>query len=139
MSLSQIPVIDASLNTASALLLAAGYYFIRRKNVKAHKACMLTAVMTSSLFLVFYLTYHYHHGSTRFQGTGVIRGIYFTILISHSILAVVQAPLILMTLYRAFRGDLARHKTIAVITLPVWRYVSVTGVIVYWMLYKLGS
>lgn len=137
MSLSDFPLLNASLNALSVFLLVTGFYFIKNKNIPAHKVCMISAGLTSSLFLVFYLYYHAHHGSTRFQGQGVIRTVYFTILISHTILAVIQLPLILLTFYRAFRGQLDKHKAIAKITLPIWLYVSVTGVIVYWMLYRL--
>ena len=93
--------------------------------------------MVSLLFLVSYLTYHYHHGATRFQGTGWVRPLYFTILISHTILAVVIVPLVAITFYRAIRNDFVRHRRIARITLPIWLYVSITGVIVYLMLYQI--
>ena len=96
---------------------------------------MLTACVTSVLFLVSYLYYHYHHGSTRFMGQGWVRPLYFLILISHTILAAAVPPLVIKTLYHAFRGDFVRHQRIARVTLPVWLYVSVTGVVVYWMLY----
>jgi len=98
---------------------------------------MLAAFGASTLFLTSYLYYHYHHGSTPFQGTGGIRVIYFTILISHTVLAVITAPLVLVTLYRALKGQFDKHRRIARITLPLWFYVSVTGVVVYWMLYRL--
>ncbi|MGH9431332.1 MAG: DUF420 domain-containing protein [Terriglobia bacterium] len=135
--LSDFPALDASLNAASALLLAAGFFFIRRRNVPAHRACMISAFCTSSLFLVCYLWYHAHHGLTRFRPHGFIRGLYFTLLISHSSLAVVIVPLVLITLYRAVRKRFDRHRRIARWTLPLWLYVSVTGVVVYWMLYHL--
>jgi uncharacterized membrane protein YozB (DUF420 family) len=131
------PAIDAALNSTSALLLTAGYIFIRRGNVRAHRACMLSAVVTSTLFLVCYLWYHAHHGVTRFPGHGVVRALYFTLLTSHTILAVAIVPLVAVTLYRAWREMFDRHKHIARRTLPVWVYVSVTGVVVYWMLYQL--
>jgi putative membrane protein len=134
---SDLPAIDAALNATSAAFLTLGYVFIRRKNIKAHKVCMLAAVGTSALFLVCYLTYHYFHGATRFSGQGAVRWVYFSILGSHSVLAVVIIPLVLMTLHRAFRGRFEKHKRIARWTLPLWLYVSVTGVIVYWMLYRL--
>ncbi len=133
--LSYFPAIDASLNAASALLLATGYVFIRRRNVAAHKACMLSAVVTSTLFLICYLWYHAHHGVTRFAGRGAVRAVYFGLLASHTVLAAVIVPLVLVTLYRAVRGMFDRHKRIARWTLPLWVYVSVTGVVVYWMLY----
>ena len=135
--LSDLPTVDAALNATSAVLLTLGFIFIRRGNVRAHKACMLSAVGTSTLFLACYLTYHYFHGTTRFTGQGLVRPLYFTILISHTVLAVVIVPLILTTLYRALRGRFELHRRIARWTLPAWLYVSVTGVVVYWMLYHL--
>jgi uncharacterized membrane protein YozB (DUF420 family) len=135
--LSDFPAFDASLNAASAILLTLGFAFIRRKNVAAHKACMLSAVGTSTLFLICYLWYHAHHGVTRFQGQGAIRGFYLTLLGTHTILAAVIVPLVIVTLYRALRCAFARHKRIARWALPLWLYVSVTGVIVYWMLYRI--
>ena len=135
--LSYFPGIDAALNATSALLLTIGYVFIRRKKVRAHKACMLSAVVTSTLFLVCYIWYHARHGVTRFAGHGVVRGFYLTLLASHTVLAVVIVPLVLITVYRAWRGMFDRHRRIARWTLPVWIYVSVTGVVVYWMLYQL--
>lgn len=119
------------------MLLIAGYSFIRARNVAAHRACQISAFVVSLLFLTSYLVYHYHHGSTRFQGTGIVRPIYFTILTTHTILAVVIVPLIIITLYRALRRDFMRHRRIARITLPLWLYVSITGVIVYLMLYQI--
>ena len=103
----------------------------------AHRLCMLSAFTTSALFLVSYLTYHYQVGSVPFQGRGWIRFVYFAILISHTILAAAIVPLVLLTLTRALRGRFDRHKRIARWTLPLWLYVSITGVIVYWMLYGL--
>jgi putative membrane protein len=135
--LSDFPVVDAALNATSAVLLTLGFVFIRRKNIPAHKVCMLSAFATSSLFLVCYLWYHTHHGVTHFAGQGAVRGFYFTLLGSHTVLAAVIVPLVLMTLYRAFRERFQQHRKIARWTLPLWIYVSVTGVIVYWMLYRL--
>jgi putative membrane protein len=132
-----LPAVNAALNGTSALLLATGYLCIRRKKITAHKVCMLSAFGTSTLFLISYLTYHYHVGSIRFAGRGGIRILYFAILISHTILAAAIVPLALVTLYRALRGRFDRHVRIARWTLPIWLYVSVTGVIVYWMLYHL--
>ena len=132
---SYLPHLNAFLNGTSAVLLLTGYSFIRARNVIAHRACQIAALVVSSLFLVSYLVYHYHHGSTRFLGTGFVRPVYFTILTSHTILAVVIVPLIFLTFYRALRGDFLRHRRIARVTLPLWLYVSVTGVIVYLMLY----
>lgn len=136
-SFSDFPAVDATLNATSAVLLTLGYFFIRRKNVQAHKVCMLSAFATSTLFLICYLTYHSFHGVTRFPGRGAIRGFYFGLLGSHTILAVLIVPLVLTTLYRAWRERFDLHKRIARRTLPLWLYVSVTGVIVYWMLYHL--
>ena len=139
MSLSQLPALNAILNSASALLIILGYAFIRRRLIRAHRACMIGAFITSTLFLISYLTYHYHHPTTLFQGTGWIRPVYFFILFSHITLAAVIVPLVLITLSRALRGRFARHRRIARITFPLWIYVSVTGVIVYLMLYQLFS
>ncbi len=136
-SYSQLPAVDATLNAASAILLMLGFFFIRRKNVQAHKACMLSAFTTSTVFLICYLVYHFHHGVTRFRGQGAIRSFYFALLGSHTMLAAVIVPLVLTTLYRAWRKRFDRHKRIARWTLPLWLYVSVTGVVVYWMLYHL--
>ena len=136
---SEFPAIDATLNATSALLLSLGYFFIRRKRIQAHKACMLSAFATSSLFLGCYIWYHTHHGVTSFSTQGAVRDLYLALLGSHTILAVVVVPLILTTLYRAWRGRFERHKKIARWTLPLWLYVSVTGVIVYWMLYHLHA
>lgn len=134
---SALPGVNATLNGICALLLTLGYLMIRRKKVGAHKICMGCAFIVAILFLVSYLTYHYHVGSVRFTGQGWIRPVYFTVLISHTILAVVIVPMVLMTIYRALRGRFERHVRIARWTLPLWLYVSVTGVVVYWMLYRL--
>ena len=135
---STLPALNAFLNGASALLLTAGYFFIRQKKVTAHKICMLTAFGVSSLFLVSYLIYHYQVGSVPFGGTGVIRAVYFPLLISHITLAALIVPLALVTIYRAWSGEFEKHARIARWTLPLWLYVSVTGVVVYWMLYRLS-
>jgi putative membrane protein len=135
--LADFPALDAALNATSAVLLTLGFIFIRRKNIPAHKTCMLSAFGTSSLFLVCYLWYHAHHGVTHFSAQGLVRGFYFTLLGSHSVLAAVIVPLVLMTLYRALRKRFQQHRKIARWTLPLWLYVSVTGVVVYWMLYHL--
>jgi putative membrane protein len=134
--MSILPSINASLNAASAVLLVVGYFLIRQRAITGHTVCMLGACGTSTLFLASYLYYHYHHGSTRFPGTGRVRILYFAILISHTILAVVIVPLVVRTLVLAFRGSFEKHKRIAKVTLPLWLYVSVTGVVVYWMLYR---
>jgi uncharacterized membrane protein YozB (DUF420 family) len=134
--ISALPTLNAVLNGTCALLLAVGYFFIRKRYVTAHKACMVSAFATSILFLISYLTYHYHAGSRPFAGQGAIRGLYLTILISHTILAAAIVPLALITVYRGLKGRFDRHVTIARWTLPLWLYVSVTGVIVYLMLYQ---
>ena len=136
-SLTLLPTLNATLNGLSALLLAGGFFFIRRKNVAAHRACMLSACATSALFLISYLVYHYHVGSVPFAGQGWVRPVYFGILLSHTVLAAATLPLVLVTLARALRGRFERHARIARWTLPIWLYVSVTGVIVYVMLYHL--
>jgi putative membrane protein len=132
---SDLPSLNAALNTTSAVLLSCGYVFIRTKHVAAHRACMLLALASSALFLVSYLTYHAHAGSVPYRGTGWSRPVYFTILISHTILAAAVVPLALVTATRALRGRFDRHVPIARVTLPIWFYVSVTGVVIYMMLY----
>jgi putative membrane protein len=129
--------VDATLNAASAILLTLGFFFIRQKNIRAHKACMLSAFATSTIFLVCYVTYHSFHGTTHFLGQGAVRNFYFVLLGSHTVLAGLIVPLVLATLYRAWRERFPQHKRIARWTLPLWLYVSVTGVMVYWMLYHL--
>jgi len=131
------PALNASLNGASAILITTGRALIRRQKVRLHRACMITAVVTSSLFLVSYLYYHAHVGSVRFPGQGWIRPVYFAILISHTLLAVVVVPMILFSLSYGLRGRFDRHRRIARWTYPVWLYVSVTGVVVYIMLYQI--
>lgn len=133
-----LPSLNACLNTTTTILLVAGLCLIKKKRKDAHKAVMLFACATSTLFLISYLYYHAHHGSTKFLGQGAVRPVYFTILISHTILAAVIVPMILKTLFHAFRGEFPKHAGIARITLPLWLYVSVTGVIVYWMLYRIS-
>ena len=135
--ISLLPTVNAVLNSLSAVLLINGYVCIRRRRIAAHKASMLAAFVTSSLFLTSYLIYHYHTGSRPFEGQGWIRPIYFSILISHTVLAVAIVPLVIMTLRRAWKGQFERHRQIARRTLPLWLYVSVTGVVVYWMLYRM--
>jgi putative membrane protein len=139
LDVSALPALNAALNATSAALLALGYVFIRQRRIRAHLACMLSAFAVSTLFLVSYVVYHYHAGSRLFTGQGWIRPVYFALLISHVVLAAVILPLALGTLYRAWRGDFGRHRRIARWTLPLWLYVSVTGVIVYWMLYHLAG
>ncbi len=137
-SLAWMPTLNATLNGSSALLVFAGWRFIRRKRIAAHRACMAAAVVASTLFLASYLVYHARVGSMPYTGTGPLRYIYFTILISHTFLAAVIVPLVAVTLTRALRGRFEAHRRIARLTLPIWLYVSVTGVVIYLMLYVLG-
>jgi len=137
MTTAGLPAVNAILNGFSALLLLTGYVFIRNGQERAHRFCMLSAFITSTVFLVSYLTYHALHGSTPFTGQGPLRTVYFTILISHTILAAIVPPLALLTLWAAIRDRRARHRRLARWTLPIWLYVSITGVTVYWMLYRL--
>jgi putative membrane protein len=135
-----LPLVNAALNTLSAGLLTAGFVFVRRRRIVAHVVCMLAAFTVSTLFLLSYVTYHYHAGSRPFTGQGWIRGVYFTLLITHIVLAAAIVPLALTTIYRGWRAaaeqtPFARHVRIARWTLPLWLYVSVTGVLVYWLLY----
>jgi len=130
------PVLDAALNGTSAALLLTGRWFIARKNIAAHRAMMISALVASSLFLASYLYYHAHVGSVHFRGTGWSRPLYFTILISHTILAASVLPLVIITLSRALRRQFPQHRAIARWTFPIWLYVSITGVIVYFMLYR---
>ncbi|MGB8010481.1 MAG: DUF420 domain-containing protein [Terriglobales bacterium] len=136
---SIFPKINATLNGCSAVLLVAGRALIARGQRTAHRAAMIAAFVTSSLFLVSYLYYHWpHHGGIiYFRGTGWTRILYFAILISHTILAIAVVPLVLITLTRAFREQFDRHRAIARWTFPIWLYVSVTGVIVYLMLFQM--
>jgi putative membrane protein len=135
LELSQLPTLNASLNATSAALLITGYYCIRQQNITAHRLCMGSAFMVSVLFLCSYLYYHAHAGSTRFTGVGWIRPVYFTILLSHTVLAAMVPFLAIATLYRALKQDWDKHRRIARWTLPIWLYVSVTGVVIYWLLY----
>ena len=137
MDVTRLPTLNALLNATSAVLLIAGYLCIRRRKVTGHKICMLSAFVTSSLFLTSYLILRYYAGMTQFTGQGWIRPVYFTILTSHTVLAAGIVPLVLITLSRALRGRFDRHARIARWTLPLWLYVSVTGVLVYWILYRL--
>lgn len=137
MDLRQLPTLNACLNTIAAILLIRGWLLIRRREIEAHKKTMIAAFSVSALFLVSYLIYHYNVGSVKFQGTGAIRVIYFAILLTHTILAMVAAPMVLITLYRGWKGRFDRHRAIARYTLPIWLYVSMTGVVVYLMLYHL--
>lgn len=130
-----LPALNAALNGASALLLLVGLCLIKAKRIGAHRACMLAALAVSSLFLISYLTAHYFIGSTPYAGQGPIRTVYFAILLSHTVLAAFIVPLAGVTLYRAFREEFDRHRRIASWTFPLWLYVSVTGVVIYFMLY----
>jgi putative membrane protein len=130
------PAWNAVLNGASAVLVTAGYVMIRNKRVQAHKACMLAATATSAVFLISYVDYHLHAGVLHFPGNGVAREAYLTLLTSHTILAIAIVPLVIISLVRALKGRFADHKRIARWTLPLWAYVSVTGVIVYFWLYQ---
>ena len=136
---SALPAVNAALNATAAVLLAAGFAFIRARRVRAHLGAMTAAFGVSTLFLISYVTYHYHAGSRPFTGQGIVRPIYFALLLTHIVLAAVVVPLALTTLYRAFRGEFGRHRRIARVTLPVWFYVSVTGVLVYWLLYHYAA
>ncbi|MGI8784281.1 MAG: DUF420 domain-containing protein [Acidobacteriota bacterium] len=135
MTVYDLPAVNAALNATSALLLVLGWFFIRARRIAAHRRCMVAAVCTSTLFLACYLTYHFFAGATTFKGQGWIRTVYFSILISHTILAVAVVPLVGVTLFRAWRERFDRHRAVARWTLPIWLYVSVTGVLVYWILY----
>src|SRR4051812_10129869 len=122
--ISYLPHLNALLNSTSSVFLIAGFVFIKRKQIQTHKKCQIAAVITSSLFLISYLTYHYFHGDTRFLGHGIVRPFYFTILITHVLLAIVIVPLVLITLTRGLRMDVIRHRRIARWTFPLWLYVS---------------
>jgi len=137
MTVTDLPALNASLNATSAVLLAMGYYFIRTGQRDRHRACMIAALVVSGLFLTSYVIYHLEVGSVPFQKQGAIRLVYFTILITHVILAAAIVPLVLMTVSRALKARFSQHKAIARWTLPLWLYVSVTGVIVYLMLYQM--
>ena len=132
-----LPTLNAMLNATSGILLIIGYVFIRRRNIRAHRACMIAALTSSSLFLISYLVYHYHAGSVSFRGQGPARSLYFTILISHTFLAVTVVPLVMTSLIFGLRKRFDCHRRISRWTFPIWLYVSVTGVVVYVMLYKI--
>jgi len=137
MTVTDLPAVNACLNGTSLLLLVAGYWNIRRGKKGAHRACMVSAFLVSILFLACYLYYHAHVLHTPFTGQGWVRPVYFFILITHIVLAAVVPFLALATLYRAVKGQFDKHKRIARWTYPIWVYVSVTGVLVYLMLYRL--
>ncbi len=136
-SYAVFPVINASLNATSAVLITTGIGLIRAGRRAAHRGVMIAAVVSSSLFLISYLYYHYHVGSVRFTGHGWIRTVYFAILMTHTVLAAVVVPLVITTLVRGLRERFDRHRAIAKWTYPIWLYVSVTGVVIYVMLYRL--
>ncbi len=133
--ISDLPTVNAALNATAAVLIGTGFYFIKLKNIRAHKACMVAALAVSALFLTSYLVYHYNVGSVRFAKQGWIRDVYFPLLISHTVLAAVVLPMVLRTAFLAFKGRFPNHVRIAKWTFPTWMYVSVTGVVVYLMLY----
>jgi len=135
--LSVFPALNATLNGTSAVLIATGRVLIRQKRVQLHRACMIAAVITSTVFLGCYLYYHAHVGSVHFPGQGWVRPVYFTLLISHTILAATVVPLVLISLGAALRGRFDRHRRVARWAFPIWLYVSVTGVVVYVMLYQI--
>lgn len=136
LTLSQLPALNACLNFTCAVFLITGFYFVKRGRVSAHRACMAAAFVVSCLFLTSYLYYHAHAGSTRFTAQGWIRPVYFLILITHTVLATAIVPLILTTLWRAWRGQFDRHRRLARWTWPLWMYVSLTGVVIYLLLYQ---
>ncbi len=129
--------INSILNSIATVLLIAGFYFIRQRRIQAHRACMVGALIVSTAFFISYCIYHYEVGDVRFQGQGWIRPVYFTILITHIVLAAVIVPLALITVTRALRSNFEKHRRIARWTLPIWLYVSITGVVVYLMCYQL--
>jgi putative membrane protein len=138
MNVSDLPTLNAILNATAGVLLVIGYVFIRRGRIAQHRACMISAFAVSTLFLVSYLTYHAQVGSRPFAGTGPIRTVYLSILLTHTVLAAAVPFLAVITLWRALASRFDKHVRIARWTLPIWLYVSVTGVIVYLMLYHLG-
>jgi uncharacterized membrane protein YozB (DUF420 family) len=137
MEASDLPTVNAALNATSAACLLVGWRLIRGGRRDGHRRAMTAALACSALFLVSYVVYHFQVGSVRFSGEGTIRTVYLAILLSHTILAVVIVPLVLLTVTRAWRGRLDAHRAIARITLPLWGWVSLSGVVVYWMLYRL--
>jgi putative membrane protein len=137
LTLRDLPALNAALNATAAVLLTWGYTLIRRKRINAHRRVMVTAFFISVLFLISYLVYHAQVGSVRFQRTGFLRTLYLSILLTHTVLAAAVPFLAAITLWRGWTAKYARHRRIARWTFPIWLYVSVTGVIVYWMLYRL--
>lgn len=137
MDYSLFPALNATLNGASAVLITVGRKLIREKKIQQHRRVMIAAVVCSSLFLASYLYYHAHAGSVRFQGQGWVRPLYFAILLTHTVLAAAVVPLVIVTLARGLRERFDKHRVIARWTYPIWLYVSVTGVVIYLMLYRL--
>jgi uncharacterized membrane protein YozB (DUF420 family) len=137
MTVSDLPALNASLNLTAAILIGAGFFFIKRKNIRAHKACMIAALVVSTAFLTSYLVYHYNVGTVHFTKQGWLRSFYFPLLLTHTVLAAVIAPMALRTAYLALSNRFKAHVGIARWTFPVWVYVSITGVVVYIMLYRL--
>lgn len=135
MNYALLPTVNAMLNASSGLLLLAGFYFARMKKISAHRLCMVSAFTVSIVFFISYIVYHLHAGRTHFEGIGIVRPFYFSILISHTILAAFTPFLASAALYLALRKDFTLHKRVARVVFPVWLYVSVTGVIIYVMLY----
>lgn len=136
-AITDLPTINAALNFTAAVLIGAGFYFIKQRNIRAHKVCMIAALVVSALFLTSYLIYHYNVGSVRFTKEGWIRNVYFPLLLTHTVLAVVVLPMVLRTAFLAFKSRFGSHVRIARWTFPAWAYVSITGVVVYLMLYRL--
>ena len=134
--IADLATVNAGLNATAAVLIGTGFYFIKNKNVQAHKACMTAAMVVSAIFLASYLIYHYNVGSVRFSRQGWIRNVYFPLLLTHTVLAAVVLPMVLRTVFLALKGRFGNHVRIARWTFPIWMYVSVTGVVVYWMLYR---
>lgn len=137
-ALEQFPALNASLNGTTALLLVTGYILVRRRALTAHRVVMISAFCCSMLFLACYLYYHYHAGSRRFPGSGTWRTVYLSVLLTHTVLATAVVPLAITTIWLGLKSRFAAHRRIARWTLPVWLYVSVTGVVVYWMLYRIS-
>ncbi|HSM14461.1 MAG TPA: DUF420 domain-containing protein [Thermoanaerobaculia bacterium] len=136
MTIRDLPTLNAALNAAAATLLVAGWLLVRSGRREAHRRVMLGALTCSALFLASYLVYHFEVGSVRFPGTGTVRTVYLAILLTHTVLAAILPVLVAITVVRALRSRFAQHRRIARWTLPIWLYVSVTGVVVYWMLYR---
>jgi uncharacterized membrane protein YozB (DUF420 family) len=137
MSVEDLPALNATLNLTAAILITIGIFFIKKKNIRAHKVCMIAAVGVSTAFLTSYLVYHYNVGTVHFTKQGWIRSVYFPLLVTHTVLAAIIAPMVLRTAYLALANRFRAHVSIARWTFPTWIYVSVTGVVVYIMLYRL--